>query len=76
MGMKREDCLRELALSMAIGNVITIILFAIVHQRFGARDAVAFLIGTWAIATYAVWTISDIVDRKKGRNGWSRHDRM
>ena len=71
--MSREECIREMAVSMAIGNVITILLFAFLHENFKTGEAVGFLLGTWFVATYAVWSVIDWNDRRKSRDAVGRN---
>lgn len=63
--MTREDCMKEMLISLLIGNIVTLIIFAALHAVFTPVEVVGFWVGTWFISTYAVWTIIDILDRKK-----------
>ena len=64
--MTRDQCIREMYTSLLIGNVITVIIFAFSHEIFvNAFEVISYWIGTWFVATYATWTIIDIIDRHK-----------
>lgn len=63
--MTREDCMKEMMISLLIGNLITLIIFSALHAVFSPLEVVCFWVGTWFVATYAVWTVIDILDRKK-----------
>ena len=64
--MSREECVREGATALVVGNLITIIAFSLVHQGFTTGgECFGFLLGTWGVATYCVWSVLDWIDRKK-----------
>ena len=67
MDVSREQCIGEMALSLVIGNLITIVIFSLVHKQFTAAEAVGFLLGTWGVTTYCVWSVLDWIDKKKSR---------
>ena len=60
----RCDVIRGL-ISLLIGNLITLVIFSALHAVFSPLEVVCFWVGTWFIATYAVWSVIDILDRKK-----------
>ena len=66
--MSREKCLEEMMISMVTGMCISILVISICHEMFCPVELAAFWFGTWCIATYAVWSIIDWVDKKKGRD--------
>ena len=63
--MSREECVREGATALVVGNLITIIAFSLVHQGCTSGECFGFLLGTWGVATYCVWSVLDWIDRKK-----------
>ena len=63
--MSREESVREGATALVVGNLITIIAFSLVHQGFTTGECFGFLLGTWGVATYCVWSVLDWIDRKK-----------
>ncbi len=64
--MKHDECVKECLQAVAIGGVLTTIIFAFVHSMFNSvGEVLAFYAGTQMVATYAVWTIIDIMDRKR-----------
>ena len=55
--------MREMLVSAGIGELITLIIFALVHQMFThPGEVVAFWAGTHMIAMYAVWTLLVLAD--------------
>ena len=57
--------MKEMMISLLIGNLITLVIFSALHAVFSPLELVGFWVGTWFITTYAVWTVIDILDRKK-----------
>lgn len=57
--------MKEMLISLLLGNMVTLIIFAALHAVFTPVEVVGFWVGTWFVSTYAVWTIIDILDRKK-----------
>ena len=63
--MNREDCMKEMMISMLIGNLITLVVFTALRAVLAPLEVVGFWVGTWFIATYCVWSVIDWMDRKK-----------
>lgn len=63
--MTREECFREMCISMAFGGLITLFVFLIIYRVCSPLEVVAYWVCTWAISTYGVWSVIDWMDRKK-----------
>lgn len=64
--MSHDECVKEMYQSLALAGALTMIIFAFVHTMFvNAGECIGFFAGTQVVLTYAVWSIIDIVGRKK-----------
>lgn len=64
----REKYLSELVIAMNIGNAITVVLFALVHQIFtNTIETIVFMVATYFIAVYGSWTVIEVVDEERDR---------
>lgn len=64
----REKYREEMYKSLLAGGLITLFIFAFVHQIFTTGEVIAFWLGTQMIATYCVWSV--IIWAERGRDAW------
>ena len=61
-----EKCVKEMYQSLTLAGVVTMIIFAFVHTMFAnAMECIGFFMGTQVVATYAVWSVMDWMERKR-----------
>lgn len=59
--------MKEMLISTCIGEFVTLVIFALLHQMFiEPLEVIAFWAATHMVATYAVWTL--IVWREECRH--------
>ena len=66
--MKRETALEEMVMAVIMGGIVTMIVFAFIHQDMNPGEVMAFWTGIWTVATYASWSI--IIWAKRCRDAW------
>ena len=70
---KREQYLGEMLISVIVGEVITMVIFSLVHQIFTSPgEVIAFWMGTHTTAVYAVWSVIVWIDEAKRGEGKKR----
>ena len=64
--MTRIKYLEEMCISMAVGLILMAIVFGLVHQAFtGIAETIAFMVATWNIAVYVVWTVIVVIEERR-----------
>ena len=65
----REQYMKEMLISIGIGELITMIIFALVHQMFVyPAEVIAFWIGTHMVAMYVVWSLLALADEGRRKS--------
>ena len=60
----REKNLEECLVSLVLGELITMIVFACCHHIFNGCEVIVFWVGTHMTATYAMWTLIELKERR------------
>lgn len=67
----REKYLEEFALSLVLGELVTLVMFVLTREQYSMIGLIIWWSAMHIVATYAVWTILDIIQRIKGLSWWS-----